>query len=84
MALAVIGTPIVNIALRLPAEIFLGIFFGVPLLGFGFAFVILQVFGVRCPHCGSYLGTEKKNFYDITKTGRCRECGMAVITEVAE
>lgn len=84
MAVAVFGTPIVNIGLRLPIEIFLGVFFGVPLLGFGFAFLILRVFGLRCPHCGKYLGMEKRNYYDITKTGRCRACGMAVIDEVAE
>jgi hypothetical protein len=84
MAVAVIVTPIVNVSVRLPVEIFLGVFFGIPLLGCGFAFVILRVFGVRCPHCGNHLGMEKRTFYDITKTGRCRKCGMAVIDRVAE
>jgi len=83
MAAAVFGTPVMNILLGIPPAIFLAIFFGVPALGFIGGFLVLRRFGVRCPHCGGYLGLEKKRFYDVTKAGRCRACGMEVIDDPA-
>lgn len=82
LAVAVIGVPIANMLLRLPAAVVLGLFFGVPAVGFGLAYVVLRVYGVRCPHCTEYLGLEKPRFYDVAKTGRCRKCGREVVGEM--
>lgn len=83
MATAVFGTPIANIVFRIPVEVFLCLFFGIPILGFIAAYGALRVFGVRCPHCEAFLGMEKKKFYDVIATGRCRKCGKSVIHDVA-
>lgn len=83
MAAAVFGAPIANIVFRFPAELFLCLFLGIPILGFFLAHVALRVLGVRCPHCEAFLGIEKKKFYDVIATGRCRKCGKSVIDDVA-
>jgi hypothetical protein len=54
----------------------------VPLLVLGLLFLVLRRLGIRCPHCQSFLGLEKKKFYDVTVTGRCRKCGRSVIDDV--
>ncbi len=82
LAVAVVGVPIVNVVLRLPAPVVLGVFFGVPVVGFPLSYIVLRLYGVRCPHCAEYLGLEKRRFYDVTKTGRCRKCGGKVVDEM--
>lgn len=81
LVVAVIGVPIFSAVLRLPAAVVLGAFFGVPVIGFPLSYVVLRVYGVRCPHCAEYLGLEKPRFYDVTKTGRCRKCGGKVVDD---
>jgi len=78
---AVVGVPIVNVILRLPASVVLGLFVGASAVGFPLSYLVLRVYGLRCPHCSEYLGLEKPRFYDVTKTGRCRKCGGEVIDE---
>jgi hypothetical protein len=83
IAAAVFGTAVVNILFGIPPGILISIFFGVPALGFICGFFVLRRFRARCPYCGGYLGLEKKRFYDVTKTGRCRACGTEVIDDPA-
>lgn len=54
----------------------------VPACALGLCFVLLRRFGVRCPHCQAFLGREKKKFYDVTVTGRCRKCGKGVVDDL--
>ena len=54
----------------------------VPACALGLCFVLLKAIGVRCPHCQVFLGREKKNFYDVTVTGRCRKCGKVVVDDL--
>lgn len=55
----------------------------IPILILGFSFFVLRRIGIRCPHCQSFLGLEKKKFYDVTVTGRCRKCGRSVVDDMA-
>ena len=54
----------------------------VPVCALVLCFILLRRIGVRCPHCQAFLGMEKKRFYDVTVTGRCRKCGESVIDDM--
>lgn len=53
----------------------------VPICVLGLCFIVLRRLGIKCPYCQAILGMEKKKFYDVTKTGRCRKCGKTVIDD---
>jgi len=55
----------------------------IPILILFVSFLLLRRIGIRCPHCQSHLGLEKKKFYDVTVTGRCRKCGRSVVDDMA-
>ena len=55
----------------------------IPICALGLTWLVLRRYGVRCPHCQAFAGLEKPRVYDVTVTGRCRQCGKILLDDMA-
>src|SRR5688500_8785765 len=68
-----LGVPAAGVHFDLDPEIIIIGTLVVPFLLIALTIPLQMRLAPRCPNCQAPLGLEKKRFYDVVSTGRCRQ-----------